>query len=163
MSLSNAQWPSQPLPEPVKNLIAKFYACVDAPQDPNANFVLATEVFVPIGTFTINQRVIQGRKEIENWRASAASGNQVKVSVHTVEKVYNLDGQGGQVLTTGTLYLEMNGGQKATSVYAARCLVDGVGSETPKIKEWQGWCDYMPYIMAGMFEAPRIYGDNEKS
>ncbi|KAK0111163.1 hypothetical protein ONS95_001540 [Cadophora gregata] len=159
MSLSIAQWPSQPIPEPVKDLISKFYACVDAPQDPNANTVLANEVFLPNGTFTINQRVVQGKEQIQNWRASAASGNQVKVSVHTVEKVYNLDGQGGQVLTTGTLFLEMMGGQKATSVYAARCLVYDVGSANPRIKEWQGWCDYMPYMLAGMFEAPRIYNN----
>lgn len=79
MSLDSATWPERPIPEAVKDLLKKFYACVDSPQDPNANVVLADEVFHSDATFTINNRVIEGRDAIVNWRSGAASRNGVKV------------------------------------------------------------------------------------
>jgi len=54
--------------------------------------------------------------------------------VHTVEQIYNLDRQGGQVLTTGTLFLEMKAGQKEISAYTARYLVDDAGRQSLRIK-----------------------------
>lgn len=66
------------------------------------------------------------------------------------------------MLTTGTLYLEMTDGKSATSNFAARGLVDDAESQTPKFKEWQGWCDYIPYFQAGMLDVPRVYEENKK-
>lgn len=65
-------------------------------------------------------------------------------------------------MTTGTLYLEMKDGKRATSTYAAKGVVDDVESRNPRLREWQGWCDYMPFLLGGLFEAGRIYGGEKE-
>nr|OQO31936.1 hypothetical protein B0A51_00276 [Rachicladosporium sp. CCFEE 5018] len=157
-SLTTAAWPFQPIPEPVKALLAKFYACVDAPQDPNSNSILANEVFHPDATFQINKRIIRGREEIAHWRDGAASGGGgVATSTHTVHNVYSLSTEGWEVLTTGTLALEMGDGRKAESEFACRCLVTDEGAEGERIKEWRGWVDYVPFLKEDSFEKGRVY------
>ncbi|KAK6436238.1 hypothetical protein LTR95_007566 [Oleoguttula sp. CCFEE 5521] len=63
-SLAQAEWPSQPIPEQVKELLAKFYACVDSPLDPNSDLVLADKVFHTNGTLQFNKRHVRGTDEI---------------------------------------------------------------------------------------------------
>ncbi|KAK6436239.1 hypothetical protein LTR95_007567 [Oleoguttula sp. CCFEE 5521] len=150
-ALAQAAWPSQHIPEPVKTLIVKFYVCVDAPLDPDSNAVLANDVFHPDASFQINKRVIRGRNEIAHWRDSAASGSGAVISI------LSLSADGFEVLTTGTLVLEMGDGRKADSEFTCRCLVTKEKGEGAKIKEWRGWVDYVPFLKGGPFEKARVY------
>lgn len=71
--------------------------------------------------------------------------------------MYVLDGEAKEILTTGTLYLETKEGKSATSRFAARGKIEDVGGEGLRFVEWQGWVDYMPFAVAGVFKVERLY------
>ena len=58
--MENAEWPSTPVAESVKKLIARFYELVDS-TDPESSEKLANTVFVEDGKFVINKREMVGR------------------------------------------------------------------------------------------------------
>jgi hypothetical protein len=54
------EWPTHvPIPQPVKDIIARFYLLVDS-NDPQDAQELADEVFTPDGRFVVNKRVLKG-------------------------------------------------------------------------------------------------------
>nr|OQO08220.1 hypothetical protein B0A51_18176 [Rachicladosporium sp. CCFEE 5018] len=156
-SLAQAAWPSQPIPEQVKELLAKFYACVDSPLELNSNVVLADQVFHSNGSLQFNKRHVRGRDKIANWRDSAGGSDGVVKSAHTVREVYSLSADGNHVLTTGTLAVEMADGRKADSEFACRCLVTHEGEKGAVIKEARVWIDYVPFLDQRMFDKAKQY------
>ena len=57
--MENADWPTVNVPNPIKQLISRFYELVDS-QEPDCSQRLAAEVFTYDGTFVINQRTMKG-------------------------------------------------------------------------------------------------------
>lgn len=57
--MEEAEWPSQPIPEPVKRLVARFYSLVDSTAS-NAGQELADTVFTRDGEFVVNKRSMKG-------------------------------------------------------------------------------------------------------
>jgi len=55
------EWPSQPIPQPVKDIIARFYSLLDSP-DPSSSYGLTTTVLTPDAIFIINKRELKGVK-----------------------------------------------------------------------------------------------------
>ncbi|EMC97469.1 hypothetical protein BAUCODRAFT_453290 [Baudoinia panamericana UAMH 10762] len=58
--MDNVEWPSQPIPQQIKNLIARFYKLVDTSTHDTSR-ELADTVFTEDSTFTVNRRVMAGR------------------------------------------------------------------------------------------------------
>lgn len=56
---ANTEWPSTPVPQPVKDLLAKFFDIGDTKSE-EAGQRLGNEVFAPDGRIVVNKRSING-------------------------------------------------------------------------------------------------------
>lgn len=81
--MDEAEWPTQPIPEPVKDIIARFYALVDS-SEPDCSSELANNVFTPDGEFVVNKRAMRGAE-----RTPSSSPSPFSVPTH----VYTRDNQ----------------------------------------------------------------------
>ncbi|KAK4549646.1 hypothetical protein LTR36_004947 [Oleoguttula mirabilis] len=148
--MEEAEWPSQPVPEAIKELIARFYSLVDS-SDPSCCEGLANTVFTQDGEFLVNKRSMKGAEQIAKWRTG---GESVILRQHTIHKIYVCNEQGNDLLMTGTLTLGSDLGLTAESPYCARCVVDDPTSQSPRIEYWQGWLDTTPFYDLGILRNP---------
>ncbi|KAI7514883.1 hypothetical protein KC347_g156 [Hortaea werneckii] len=82
--MEDLPWPSQPVPEPVKKLILRFYTSIDS-HGPHASYKLASKVFTADGELIINKRIWSGSESICQWRAG---GDTVIMRSHTIEEIF---------------------------------------------------------------------------
>ena len=150
--MEDLPWPSQPVPEPVKKLILRFYTSIDS-HGPHASYKLASKVFTADGELIINKRIWSGSEStfrhlyavhassshllgICQWRAG---GDTVIMRSHTIEEILVCGEDRSNVFMSGTLRLGSDVGLIAESPFSAKCLVDDTSSRTPRVRKWQIW------------------------
>ncbi|KAI7233892.1 hypothetical protein KC330_g5127 [Hortaea werneckii] len=148
--MEDLPWPPQPVPEPVKKLILRFYTSIDS-HGPHASYKLASKVFTADGELIINKRVWSGSESICQWRAG---GDTVIMRSHTIDEILICGEEGSNVFMSGTLRLGSEVGLIAESPFSARCLVDDTSSHSPRVKKWQIWMDYTPFFDLGILRPP---------
>ncbi|RMZ32461.1 hypothetical protein D0859_03422 [Hortaea werneckii] len=166
--MEDLPWPSQPVPEPVKKLILRFYTSIDS-HGPHASYKLASKVFTADGELIINKRVWTGSESICQWRAG---GDTVIMRSHTIEEILVCGDDGSNIFMSGTLRLGSDVGLIAESPFSAKCLVDDTSSLTPRVRKWQIWMvecmtsiclsnlanctlqDYTPFFDLGILRPP---------
>ncbi|RMX71882.1 hypothetical protein D0869_15180 [Hortaea werneckii] len=166
--MEDLPWPPQPVPEPVKKLILRFYTSIDS-HGPHASYKLASKVFTADGELIINKRVWSGSESICQWRAG---GDNVIMRSHTINEILISGDDGSNVFMSGTLRLGSEVGLIAESPFSARCLVDDTSSHSPRVKKWQIWMvelitsiymsnlanrivqDYTPFFDLGILRPP---------
>ena len=74
--------------------------------------------------------------EIAKWRVG---GEAIVLREHTVHQVYISNEHGDDLLMTGVLALESDIGLAAESPFCARCVVEDVDTNAPRIAYWQVW------------------------
>lgn len=65
--MDNAAWPSQTVPDPIKDLVAHFYSIVDS-EGTNTGVKLAEDIFTDDGELIINKR---------NWVGSDSTSHHL--------------------------------------------------------------------------------------
>ncbi len=73
MTSPRTEWPSTPVPEPIKHLLNKFYSLGDQEFDrDDAGRQLGEDVFTPTGQIVVNKRKISGAAGMtEEWNNCA--------------------------------------------------------------------------------------------
>ena len=61
--MDEVEWPSQPVPQTVKDLVARFYTLVDS-DEPCCGRELADTVFAEDGEFVVNKRSMKGHERM---------------------------------------------------------------------------------------------------
>ena len=74
--------------------------------------------------------------EIAKWQVG---GESIVLREHKVHQVYVSNEQGDDLLMTGVLALESDSGLTAESPFCARCVVDDVDCDEPRVAFWQIW------------------------
>ncbi|RMY93173.1 hypothetical protein D0861_02081 [Hortaea werneckii] len=166
--MEDLPWPSQPVPEPVKKLILRFYTSIDS-HGPHASYKLASKVFTADGELIINKRIWSGSESICQWRAG---GDTVIMRSHTIEEIFVCGDGGSNIFMSGTLRLGSEVGLIAESPFSAKCLVDDTSSPAPRVRKWQIWMvefmtsicisslanctlqDYTPFFDLGILRPP---------
>jgi hypothetical protein len=59
MTTPSTEWPSTPIPAPVKDLLSRFYILGDS-SAPESGRQLGEEIFTPDGQIVVNKRAISG-------------------------------------------------------------------------------------------------------
>ncbi|TKA27157.1 hypothetical protein B0A50_04494 [Salinomyces thailandicus] len=148
--MDNAAWPSQTVPDPIKDLVAHFYSIVDS-EGTNTGVKLAEDIFTDDGELIINKRNWVGSDSISEWRAG---GESVILRSHEVDKIYVCNDEGDDLLMTGKLTLGSEIGLTAESPFCARCVVDDATASSPRVRTWQMWTDYTPFFDLGILRPP---------
>ncbi|KAK3112892.1 hypothetical protein LTR53_010337 [Teratosphaeriaceae sp. CCFEE 6253] len=148
--MDGAEWPCQPVPDPVKRLVARFYRLIDATA-PKCSQQLADHVFTLDGEFVVNKRRMVGREQIVNWHAG---GDDIVARRHEVHKIYVCSDSGEDLLMTGTLTMQSDVGLIGETSYTARCVVDDASSLKPRVELWQFWLDPTPFFDLGIMRPP---------
>lgn len=157
--METARWPTyQHIPDPVKQVVAQFYDLVDSRDSHCSSVELAYTIFAPTGEFLMNKRRLKGPQrehaalprlapatpqltrwgsivEIVKWRQGWES---ITYRRHEVFRVYVSDGP-GDLMMMGNLTMGLDDSTTAESPFCARCVIDDVESDQPRIQLWQGW------------------------
>ena len=61
--MDSVEWPAQPVPEPIKKTIERFYRLLDS-SDQNAGEKLARKAFTIDAELVVNKRAMCGRERV---------------------------------------------------------------------------------------------------
>ncbi|KAH8695283.1 hypothetical protein BGW36DRAFT_360987 [Talaromyces proteolyticus] len=133
---STTEWPSTEVPQPVKDLIAKFMEVGDTKSD-EAGHQLGYEVFVPNGKIKVNKRVIDGAEAIAaTHRDQMAS---IKGRRHQVHKVYTCNEATDDLILIGSVERYLHDGRTLETDFAARLVIENASSENPQLSLFNAW------------------------
>jgi hypothetical protein len=96
MTTPSTEWPSTPIPAPVKNLLSRFYILGDN-SAPESGRQLGEEIFTPDGQIVVNKRAIYGaegtalnfrhfRKDVERVNVSLTGNRDRSVKPRNVAR-----------------------------------------------------------------------------
>ena len=60
MTSNQTEWPSTPVPEPIKHLLSRFYSLGDQKPSEDVGRQMGEDVFTPTGQIVVNKREING-------------------------------------------------------------------------------------------------------
>ena len=133
---STTQWPSTPHPvsSAVKAAINRFFVIVNDKTDDGTR--LHSEVFTPDGTWRSPGTVYTGSEIIGS---TAGSMKGIVSRTHDVHKVFFFNDTCDEFMMFGKALYVLENGARVDTELAARCVIDDVKSETPKLKYFQGY------------------------
>ncbi|OCL08726.1 hypothetical protein AOQ84DRAFT_388639 [Glonium stellatum] len=138
MTTPRTEWPSTPIPEPIKHLLNKFYSLGDQKSD-DASRQLGEDVFTPTGQIVVNKRTINGPAEIAVSNHGFWEG--IKTRHHEVLKIYTCNDAADDLMLIGSVTWGFENGQIVEAGFCARAVIDDSYSEKPKLQLYQGWID----------------------
>ncbi|QKX62291.1 uncharacterized protein TRUGW13939_09450 [Talaromyces rugulosus] len=142
---TKTEWPSTPVPQPVKDLIAKFMDIGDTKSE-EAGQRLGYEVFTSDGQIIVNKRSINGGAEIAATHKDQMAS--IKGRRHRVDKVYTCNDKADDLLLIGSVERYLYNGQTLETDWAARLVIDNASSEHPRLKLFNAWSDFSEFVAA---------------
>ncbi|KIW15545.1 hypothetical protein PV08_05593 [Exophiala spinifera] len=134
-ALAHAEWPTTPIPEPIKTLLHSFFELGDS-TSPADGARMGTEIFTPDGQIVVNKRVIDGAEEISNSNHGKPPGLQRRK--HRIDKIYTCNEMADDLMLFGVVTWTFDDGQTREGRFAARAVVV-VSEGRPRLKLYQGW------------------------
>ena len=152
MALEHIQWPSTPVPDPIKQLLARFFTVGDSKAD-DAGQILGSEIFMSDGQIVVNKKVINGAegqlivecraRKTDTYPEIASSNHGLLQGLesrrHEISKVYSCNDAGDDLVLTGEVFWTFKDGSVRSAGFAARAVVGHVGDGRPRLKLYQGW------------------------
>lgn len=173
MTSSATEWPSTPVPEPIKQLISRFFILGDTPTA-EAGRELGEKVFTSDGQIVVNKRVIAGTAGMpsittrcpyaDNLLTFSESpfqplGSRDKITQACRGQDIQSQRTGDDLMLIGSVMWDFNDGSSENGVFAARALIHDGGSREPKLKLYHGWAvrDLENISCRFAYAARRIY------
>ncbi|CRG86363.1 hypothetical protein PISL3812_03368 [Talaromyces islandicus] len=142
---THTEWPSTPVPRPVKDLIAKFMDIGDTKSD-EAGQRLGYEVFAPDGRIVVNKRSINGAAEIAATHKDQMAS--IKGRRHRVDKVYTCNEKADDLLLIGSVERYLHDGRTLVTEWASRLVIENASCEEPRLKLFNAWSDFSEFLAA---------------